>query len=63
MQNYINVYLIYCEKLKNLDYKTLKAYKIDLNQFFEFINGRKQLQFDKESINESVHLKISNAVF
>lgn len=31
----INNYLTYCEKQKRLDEKTLKAYKIDLNQFAE----------------------------
>jgi integrase/recombinase XerD len=50
MQNYLNTYLINCEKLKNLDSKTLKAYRIDLTQFFDFLNGRK-LQFGKESIS------------
>jgi integrase/recombinase XerD len=50
MQKYLNTYLIYCEKIKNLDSKTLKAYRIDLSQFFDFLNDRK-CQFDKESIN------------
>ena len=59
MRSYLNAYLIYCEKLKNLDFKTLKAYRIDLNQFFDFSDGRK-LQFDKEAIScyiETLHDK------
>jgi len=57
MQKHLNTYLIYCEKIKNLDFKTLKAYRIDLNQFFDFLNDRK-CQFDKDSINiyiETLH--------
>ena len=30
-------YLEYCEFRKELDWNTLKAYKIDLTQFFEFV--------------------------
>ena len=57
MQNYLNAYLAYCEKLKNLDSKTLKAYRIDLEQFF--LSARK-VQFNKESISchiETLHDK------
>jgi len=39
--------------LKNLDFKTLKAYRIDLKQFFGFLNVRK-FQFDKESISSYI---------
>ena len=59
MQNYLNAYLAYCGKLKNLDFKTLKAYRIDLEQFFVFLSGRK-FQFNKESIScyiETLHDK------
>ena len=30
-------YLEYCEYRKELDKKTLKAYRIDLHQYFEFV--------------------------
>lgn len=33
----VKVYLEYCEYRKELDKKTLKAYRIDLRQFFEFV--------------------------
>ena len=49
MQNNVGSYLIYCEKMKNLDPKTLKAYRIDLRQFFGFLDSG-DLQFGKESI-------------
>lgn len=34
----IQLYLDYCEYRKELDKKTLKAYRIDLRQYFEFVN-------------------------
>lgn len=36
LNNYIAEYIEYCEYRKRLDYKTLKAYKIDLRQFEDF---------------------------
>lgn len=36
----ISQYLSYCEIEKGLDYKTIKAYKIDLLQFEDFIQCR-----------------------
>lgn len=37
LQETINMYLEYCEYRKELDWNTLKAYRIDLRQFVEFI--------------------------
>ena len=37
MQTLIKNYLEYCDKQKCLNEKTLKAYKIDLNQFLSHI--------------------------
>ena len=37
LQEKIVSYLEYCQYRKNLDQKTLKAYKIDLHQYYEFI--------------------------
>lgn len=37
LQMYINDYLEYCQKQKRLDIKTLKAYRIDMTQFFNYI--------------------------
>ena len=39
LNNEINDYLIYCDTQKRLDEKTLKAYKIDLNQFLTKYNS------------------------
>ena len=39
MQEYIKKYLIICELQKKLDSKTLKAYRIDLRQFDDFLMG------------------------
>ena len=36
----VKKYLEYCEYRKELDWNTLKAYRIDLRQFFEFATGR-----------------------
>lgn len=38
LQNHIENYLEYCSTQKRLDKKTLKAYRIDLRQFFEQIS-------------------------
>lgn len=38
LQTYINEYLEYCRTQKRLDGKTLKAYRIDLNQFFNHVH-------------------------
>lgn len=36
LNNYVAEYIEYCEYRKRLDFKTLKAYKIDLRQFEDF---------------------------
>jgi len=51
--NYINTYLEYCRYQKNLSDKTLKAYRIDLNQFNDFCLKAK-LNLDKDSINKYI---------
>lgn len=33
----VKKYLEYCEFRKELDWNTLKAYRIDLKQFFEYV--------------------------
>lgn len=37
LSNYVNEYLKYCRYRKELDEKTLKAYRIDLDQYFAYI--------------------------
>lgn len=46
-------YLDFCEKQKELDAKTLKAYRIDLKQFLSFLACRKE-QISRESISEYI---------
>lgn len=36
----IDKYITYCEKAKNLDWKTLKAYRTDLCQFAGYLTGK-----------------------
>ena len=45
----VHDYMEYCKKWKNLDWKTIKAYNIDLRQFIEFL-GREKLPFQKEAL-------------
>lgn len=47
-------YLIDCKSLKGLSDLTLKAYKIDLTQFCDFMNGRDC--FDKNELNSYIHM-------
>lgn len=47
----INGYLEYCQFRKELNWKTLKAYKIDLKQYFEYIPAE---QPTKEQIEEYI---------
>lgn len=41
-----------CKFRKRLNNKTIKAYKIDLNQFFEIVNN---LDDEVKEINEYIH--------
>ena len=47
-------YLLKCELQNNLDKKTLKAYRIDLEQFRNFTIGKDDF-FTKESLNEYIY--------
>lgn len=47
----VKTYLEYCQYRKELDTKTLKAYRIDLHQYFEFVCSSEP---DKEIIEEYV---------
>jgi len=49
-----NKYLIVCKTLKGLSDLTLKAYKIDLKQFCDFMNCRDC--FDKNNINSYINM-------
>ena len=39
LEDKLAAYLEYCEYRKQLDKKTLKAYRIDLRQYFEHVNA------------------------
>ena len=47
-------YLIVCKSMKGLSGLTLKAYKIDLQQFCDFMNGRDC--FDKNKLNSYINM-------
>lgn len=51
LEDKLAAYLEYCEYRKELDKKTLKAYRIDLRQYFEYVNAAEP---DKEKIEEYV---------
>ena len=51
LEDKLAAYLEYCEYRKELDRKTLKAYRIDLRQYFEYICADEP---DKEKIEEYV---------
>lgn len=54
MQHYIESFLFHCTYEKNLSEKTLKAYKIDLQQFSQYnVNTRLQ-DIDKTLLREYV---------
>lgn len=51
LQDKVQPYLEYCEFRKELDWNTLKAYRIDLRQFFEYVNEQNP---PKERIEEYI---------
>lgn len=51
LQGKVRSYLEYCEYRKELDKKTIKAYRIDLRQFFDFVCC---VEPDKEKIEEYI---------
>lgn len=51
VQEYVKKYLDYCEFRKELDKKTLKAYRIDLRQYFDFLESDNP---QKEEIEEYI---------
>lgn len=50
-QNQLPLYLHYCLNRKELDPKTIKAYRIDLTQFFRYLSER-GMEMDKDGINQ-----------
>lgn len=50
-QNQLPHYLHYCLNQKELDLKTIKAYRIDLTQFFQYLTEQ-GMEMDKDGINQ-----------
>lgn len=50
LQKETEIYLQYCKEQKELDVKTIKAYRIDLKQFWSFIDEN-EMEINKENIN------------
>ncbi len=50
---WMNYYLEYCKKQKNLNDKTIKAYRIDLKQFIDFLEA-KGLEISTQSVRAFV---------
>ena len=50
---WMNYYLEYCKKQKNLNDKTIKAYRIDLKQFIDFLEA-KWLEISTQSVRAFV---------
>lgn len=55
VQKQMKSYLEYCEYRKELDEKTLKAYRIDLRQYFEFIQFDNPTKTDIEHYITNLH--------
>ena len=53
LQNWISRYLVECKYQKDLDPKTLKAYRIDLEQFSTLI-ARNSLELTREGLMEYI---------
>lgn len=57
LQKLVSAYLEYCKYRKELDEKTLKAYRIDLKQYFEFINCQSPKREEIELYITDLHKK------
>lgn len=54
LQTLINHYLDFCQYQKRLDSKTIKAYRIDLNQFLHQINTDNAAEITSEMLEKSI---------
>lgn len=52
LQEEMNLYIEYCKHQKKLDYKTINAYRSDIEQFILYINNSKQVS--KEELNSYI---------
>ena len=49
-------YLVFCKYRKELDDKTLKAYRIDLRQYFEWVEGEEPGKAEIEKYITKLHI-------
>lgn len=57
VQSYVTPYLEYCKYRKELDAKTIKAYRIDLRQYFEFLKCENPRKAEIEMYITELHKK------
>lgn len=57
MQEHVEKYLEYCEYRKELDQKTIKAYRIDLNQYFRYFECNHPQKHELEDFITNLHKK------
>lgn len=57
MKQELFIYLDYCKYRKELDEKTIKAYRIDLTQYFEFVGDQYEDKLKNEDYITSLHKK------
>lgn len=57
IQERIEPYLEYCQYRKELDDKTVKAYRIDLRQYFDFVSKAEPAKSDIEGYVTNLHKK------
>ena len=55
IQDKVQGYLEYCKFRKELDAKTIKAYRIDLKQYFEFVGSDEPQKDEIESYITNLH--------
>ena len=54
LQTHINNYINYCAYQKRLDKKTLKSYRIDLRQFYEYYHSIHLTDFTHDILEEYI---------
>lgn len=57
LQNEVSKYLEYCEFRKELDKKTIKAYRIDLRQYFDLLGSEEPAKNEIEAYITELHKK------
>lgn len=58
LNDYVAEYIEYCEYRKRLDRKTLKAYRIDLKQYADYLQNISEFYF-KDNLDKYITLNYS----